>query len=80
VPTLEGKVALKVPAGTQSHKIFRMRGKGIPHVNRPGTGDQLVRVLAWTPEKLDKELKKKLEDVRDDLAGKIPAPGRHLFD
>jgi molecular chaperone DnaJ len=80
VPTLEGKVALKVPAGTQSHKIFRMRGKGIPHVNRPGTGDQLVRVLAWTPEKLDKELKKKLEDVRDELAGKIPAPGRHLFD
>ena len=80
VPTLDGKVALKVPAGTQSHKIFRMRGKGIPHVNRPGTGDQLVRVLAWTPEKLDKDLKKKLEAVQEDLAGLVPAPGRHLFD
>ena len=80
VPTLDGKVALKVPAGTQSHKIFRMRGKGIPHVNRPGSGDQLVRVLAWTPEKLDKDLKKKLEDVREDLAGRIPEPGRHLFE
>jgi molecular chaperone DnaJ len=80
VPTLEGKVSLKVPAGTQSHKIFRMRHKGIPHVNRPGSGDQLVRVLAWTPEKLDKELKKKLEAVREDLAGLIPDPGRHLYD
>lgn len=80
VPTLEGKVSLKVPAGTQSHKIFRMRNKGIPHVNRPGSGDQLVRVLAWTPEKLDKDLKKKLEILRDDLAGRIPAPGRHLQD
>ena len=80
VPTMEGKVALKIPAGTQSHKVFRMRGKGIPHVNRPGTGDQLVRVLAWTPDKLDKGLKTKLEAVRQELAGKVPAPGRHLFD
>jgi len=80
VPTLDGKVSLKVPAGTQSHKIFRMRGKGVPHVNRPGTGDQLVRVLAWTPEKLDKDLKVKLEAIRDDLAGKVPPPGRHLYD
>ena len=80
VPTLGGKVALKIPAGTQSHKVFRMRGKGVPHVNRPGTGDQLVRVLAWTPEKLGPETKAKLEEIRDDLAGRIPAPGRHLYD
>lgn len=80
VPTLDGKVSLKVPAGTQSHKIFRMRNKGIPHVNRPGSGDQLVRVLAWTPEKLDKEMKTKLEELRGALADRIPAPGRHLYD
>ncbi len=80
VPTLNGKVALKIPAGTHSHKVFRMRGKGVTHVNRPGTGDQLVRVLAWTPEKLDKATKAKLEDVRDDLKGLVPAPGRHLYD
>ncbi len=80
VPTLNGKVALKIPAGTQSHKVFRMRGKGIPHVNRPGTGDQLVRVLAWTPDKLDKETKARLEAVREELARRIPAPGRHLYD
>lgn len=80
VPTLEGKVSLRIPAGTQSHKIFRMRGKGIPHVNRPGNGDQLVRVLAWTPEKLDKDLKRKLEDLRKELAERVPAPGRHLYE
>jgi molecular chaperone DnaJ len=80
VPTLDGKVALKVPAGTQSHKVFRMRKKGIPHVNRPGTGDQLVRVLAWTPDKLDKKLKDQLETVREELAAKVPAPGRHLYE
>lgn len=80
VPTLEGKVALKIPAGTQSHKVFRMRGKGIPHVNRPGGGDQLVRVLAWTPEKLDKATREQLEAVREKLAAKVPPPGRHLYD
>jgi molecular chaperone DnaJ len=80
VPTLDGKVALKIPAGTQSHKIFRMRKKGIPHVNRPGTGDQLVRVLAWTPQDLDKDLKRDLEAVRERMTGKVPPPGRHLYD
>jgi molecular chaperone DnaJ len=80
VPTLDGKVALKIPAGTQSHKIFRMRKKGVPHVNRPGTGDQLVRVLAWTPAEPDKDLRQKLEEVRAKLAAKVPAPGRHHYD
>ena len=80
VPTLDGKVALKIPAGTQSHKVFRMRKKGMPHVNRPGSGDQLVRVLAWTPDRLDKSLKQKLEAVQKDLAATVPAPGRHIYD
>ncbi len=80
VPTLDGKVALKIPAGTQSHKVFRMRGKGMPHVNRPGSGDQLVRVLAWTPQKVSKDLKKRLEELRDDLKPLIPEPGVHLYE
>ena len=57
-----------------------MRGKGIPHVNRPGAGDQLVRVLAWTPQKLDKDLKSRLEEIRDDLDEQVPPPGRHRYD
>ena len=80
VPTLDGKVALKIPAGTQSHKIFRMRKKGMPHVNRPGTGDQLVRVIAWTPGDLGKDLVKKLEALQADLARRVPPPGRHGAD
>ncbi len=46
----------------------------------PGTGDQLVRVLAWTPDKLDKKLKSRLDDLRGELAERVPPPGRHLFD
>jgi molecular chaperone DnaJ len=49
VPTLEGKVELKVPAGTQSQKVFRLRGKGIQHVRGGGKGDQYVRVLVEIP-------------------------------
>ncbi|HPD71097.1 MAG TPA: molecular chaperone DnaJ [Candidatus Krumholzibacteria bacterium] len=78
VPTLDGKVALKVPAGTQSHKIFRLRGKGVPHLNRPGAGDQLVRVIAWTPLDLTTEQIRRLQDLRDALAAQVPGPRRDL--
>jgi molecular chaperone DnaJ len=80
VPTLDGKVALKIPAGTQSHKIFRLRGKGISRLNRRGKGDQLVRVLAWTPQRLSSEHKRRLQELRADLGETVPEPGRHVFD
>lgn len=57
VPTLSGKVKLRVPPGTQSGKIFRMKGKGIPHLNSYGRGDQLVRISVWTPTHLSEEEK-----------------------
>ena len=57
VPSLDGNILLKVPAGTQSGKIFRLRGKGIPRLNGYGRGDQLIRVLVITPEKLSSEEK-----------------------
>ena len=80
VPTLDGKVALKVPPGTQSHKIFRLRGKGVPHLNRSGSGDQLVRVIAWTPLDLSTEEIRQLQDLREGLASQVPAPGRDIYD
>ena len=80
VPTIDGKVALKVPPGTQSHKIFRLRGKGVPHMNRSGAGDQLVRVISWTPLDLGTDQIKLLQDLRENLASQVPKPGRHLFD
>lgn len=80
VPTIDGKVALRIPPGTHSHKIFRMRGKGLPRLNHGGRGDQLVRVLAWTPAKLSAEEAAQLERVRDSLARQVPPPGRHRFE
>lgn len=55
VPTLTGKAKLQIAPGTQSGKILRMRGKGIPHLNHNGSGDQLVRIILWTPTKLSKK-------------------------
>jgi molecular chaperone DnaJ len=59
VPTLEGKVRMKVPAGTQSGKIFRLRGKGVPHGAL--RGDQHVEVLVETPTKLTAQQRELLE-------------------
>ncbi len=66
VPTLEGKVKLKIPAGTQSHKTLRLKGKGMPKLGAYGRGDQLVRVVVEVPTHLNaeqKDLLKKFADV-----------------
>ena len=55
VPTLNGNHQLKIPPGTQTGKVFRLRGKGIPHLNAHGIGDELVQVTVWTPDKLSPE-------------------------
>ncbi len=63
VPTLNGKVKLKIPSGTQSGKIFRLRGKGIPKLNNYGQGDQLVQVSLITPNKISTKEKKLIEEL-----------------
>lgn len=63
IPTVEGKVKVKIDAGTQPEKILRLRGKGIPDVNGYGKGDLLVRVHVWIPKKLNAEEKKILEKL-----------------
>ena len=65
VPTISGKAKVKIPSGTQAGKIFRLRGKGIPHLNAYGKGDQLIHVNIWTPKHLTKEEKKILENLRN---------------
>lgn len=65
VPTLEGKVNLKIPSGTQSEKIFRLRGKGLPMLRQSQKGDQLVKVRVKTPEKLSKEEKELFEKLAE---------------
>ena len=65
VPTLTGKVKIKLEEGTQSGKLLRLRGKGLPSVNAYGTGDIIVNVNIWTPQQLSTEEKKILEQLRD---------------
>jgi len=62
IPTLNGKVKMKVPSGTQSGKIFRLRGKGVNSLHSYGKGDQFVKVLVETPTNLNKEQKELLEE------------------
>jgi molecular chaperone DnaJ len=72
VPTLDGKVLLKVPAGTPSHKVFRLKGKGIPRLNGYGRGDQLVRTVAWVPEKVSKKEEELLKELDKSLSARAP--------
>jgi molecular chaperone DnaJ len=64
VPTIDGKVKIKVPAGTQGGKMFRLRDKGLPSVQSYGRGDQLVNVNLWTPKKLSSEEKEMMEKLQ----------------
>jgi molecular chaperone DnaJ len=63
VPTIDGKAKIKIPAGTQSGKILRLKGKGFPSVNSYEKGDQLVQVSVWTPQELNTEEKALLEKL-----------------
>jgi len=65
VPTVDGKVKIKVDAGTQPGKILRLRGKGIPDVNGYGRGDLLVHINVWVPKKLNKDEEKFVERMAD---------------
>ncbi len=63
VPTIDGRAKIKIPAGTQSGKVFRLKGKGFPAVNSYEKGDQLVQVNVWTPNNLSSEEKAMLEKL-----------------
>ncbi len=62
VPTLEGKVKMKIPPGTQSGTVLRLRGKGVPELQGHGRGDQLVRILVEVPRKLSQKQRELLEE------------------
>ena len=68
IPTVTGKVKIKLEAGIQSGKILRLKGKGLPSVNSYGYGDLLVHINVWTPQKLSKEEKKFFESSRKSKA------------
>ena len=75
VPTIDGKVKIKIDPGTQSGKILRLRGKGIKDIEGYSKGDQLIHVNIWTPKQLTKEERQALESLRDSDNFK-PDPGK----
>ncbi|PYK37586.1 MAG: molecular chaperone DnaJ [Verrucomicrobia bacterium] len=78
VPTLEGKAHLKVPTGTQSGQIFKLRGKGIVNVNGRERGDLLARLIVEVPTRLNAEQRQKLEEFAA-LCGEENTPMRKSF-
>ena len=65
VPTLEGKASIKVPAGTQNGTVFKLRGKGMPHLRGSGQGQLLVRAVVEVPTKLTPGQRRKLEEFAE---------------
>jgi molecular chaperone DnaJ len=75
IETVTGKVKIKIDAGTQSGKILRLKGKGLPSIERYGNGDFLIHINVWTPQELTKEQRKFFEKMIDD-ENFTPSPKR----
>jgi molecular chaperone DnaJ len=82
VPTVDGKAKIKVPAGTQAGKVFRLRGKGLPSVEYHGQGDLLININVWTPQHLSSEEKKMMEKMMEssNFTPKPTAKDKSFFD
>ncbi len=66
IPVVDGKAKITIDSGTQSGKTLRLKGKGLPKLDRYGNGDLLVHVNVWTPKDLSKEQKKYFEKLKKD--------------
>jgi molecular chaperone DnaJ len=71
VPTIEGKAKLTIPPGTQTHTVFRMRGKGLPKLRSFGKGNELVRIIVEIPTKLSSKQKELLIELANDMNQKV---------
>ena len=67
VPTLDGKTRLKVSAGSQTGTVFRLKGWGVPHLNRGGRGDQLVTLFVVVPDKLSSKQRQLVEELAETM-------------
>jgi len=76
VPTIDGKAKIKIEPGTQSGKLLRLKGKGIPEINSYHRGDEIIHINIWTPKALSSEERSLLEKLRDSPNFK-PQPGKH---
>jgi len=80
IPTLNGDVELRIPPGTQPGKIFRLRGRGIPHLRGSGTGDQLVTVSVQIPARLSAEQRELFEQLAKTMDPDIKIQEQSFFD
>jgi len=76
VPTIDGKAKIKIEPGTQSGKLLRLKGKGLPEVNSYHRGDEIIHLNVWTPKALSSEERNVLEKLRDSANFK-PQPGKN---
>jgi len=75
VPTLDGKAKLKIPAGSQTGQVFRLKGQGVAHLRRGGRGDQLVTLFVVTPDSLTEKQRQLLRELGDSLSpANMPNP------
>ena len=80
VPTLNGGEKLTIPPGTQPGRVFKLRGKGIPHLRGSGSGDQLVVVNVDIPKRLTSDQRKLFEQLADTLGSEVLPQERGFFD
>jgi molecular chaperone DnaJ len=80
IQTLEGAATIKVPEGTQSGKAFKLRGKGVPHLNSHGKGDLVVEIRVQTPGKLTKQQKELLKQLSETMVVENTPTSRGLFE
>jgi molecular chaperone DnaJ len=78
IPTIEGKAKLRIPPGTQTNTIFRMKDKGIPHLNNAGKGTENVKVVVETPKKLTRKQRELLEEFAHE-SGTDSKPSQGFF-
>lgn len=78
--TLEGAATIKIPEGTQSGRQFKLRGKGVPHLNSRGKGDLIVEVRVTTPSKLNKEQRDLLKQLSETMTVENTPTSRGLFE
>jgi molecular chaperone DnaJ len=70
VPTIDGKVKLTIPEGTQPNTVFRLRGKGVQHLQRMGRGDQKVTAVIEIPKNLTKQQKELIKQLDNAMTAK----------
>ena len=82
IPTVDGKVKIKIDPGTQSGKILRLRGKGIPELNGYGRGDLLVNIQVWTPQSVTRDEARIIEKLKesDSFTPKPDKNDRNFFE